>query len=127
MAGHFKLNEKYKGKIYDFSSYDNLNTLLMSTDILISDYSSIIFEYCVFGRPMIFYAYDLEEFSDHGRGFYKDYESYVPGPVVKTTEELLDVIKKDSWDFEYQKQFIKEAYAYMDGKSTKRVVDFVKK
>lgn len=126
VADHFQLDAKYQGKIYDFSSYDNLNTLLISTDILISDYSSIIFEYCVFGRPMIFYAYDLEEFSDHGRGFYKDYESYVPGPVVKTTEELLKVMKEQKWDTEYQKQFVKEAYAYMDGESTKRVVDFVR-
>lgn len=126
VAGHFKLDEKYQGRIYDFSSYDNLNTLLISTDILISDYSSIIFEYCVFGRPMIFYAYDLEEFSDHGRGFYRDYESYVPGPVVRTTEELLKVIKDQNWNFEYQKQFVKEAYAYRDGRSTKRVVDFIR-
>lgn len=126
VADHFQFDAKYQGKIYDFSSYDNLNTLLISTDILISDYSSIIFEYCVFGRPMIFYAYDLEEFSDHGRGFYKDYESYVPGPVVKTTEELLKVMKEQKWDMEYQKQFVKEAYAYMDGESTKRVVDFVR-
>lgn len=126
VADHFKLDEKYKGKIYDFSSYDNLNTLLMSTDILISDYSSIIFEYCVLERPMIFYAYDLEEFSDHGRGFYKDYESYVPGPVVRTTEELLEVIKQQKLDFEYQKKFMKEAYAYTDGKSVKRVVDLVR-
>ena len=75
---------------------------------------------------MIFYAYDLEEFSDHGRGFYKDYESYVPGPVVRTTEELLEVIKQQKWDFEYQKKFMKEAYAYTDGKSVKRVVDLVR-
>ena len=75
---------------------------------------------------MIFYAYDLEEFSDHGRGFYRDYESYVPGPVVRTTEELLKVIKEQNWNFEYQKQFVKEAYAYRDGRSTKRVVDFIR-
>lgn len=126
VAGHFKLDDKYKGKIYDFSSYDNLNTLLMSTDILITDYSSIIFEYCVFGRPMIFYAYDLEEFSDHGRGFYKDYRSYVPGPVVETTEEILKVLNEQNWDFEYQEQFVKEAYQYEDGRSTKRVVDLAR-
>lgn len=127
VARQFQMDEKYKGKIYDFSDYDNLNTLLMSTDLLISDYSSIIFEYCVFGRPMIFYAYDLEEFSDHGRGFYKDYESYVPGPVVRTTQELLDAVKEQKWDMDYVKEFFKQAYAYQDGRSTKRVVDLVRR
>lgn len=126
VARQFQMDERYQGKIYDFSTYDNLNTLLMSTDILISDYSSIIFEYCVFGRPMIFYAYDLEEFSDHGRGFYKDYESYVPGPVVRTTQELLDVVKDQKWDMNYLKKFFEQAYQYQDGRSTKRVVDLVR-
>lgn len=127
VAERFHLENDYGGRIIDFSSYDNLNTLLMAADILITDYSSIIFEYCVFRRPMIFYAYDLEEFSDHGRGFYRDYESYVPGPVVNSTEGVLDVIKKQDWQKEKLRDFVQDSYAYMDGKSAKRVVDFAVK
>jgi CDP-ribitol ribitolphosphotransferase len=125
VAERFHLEEDFGGKVLDFSSYDNLNTLLMSTEILITDYSSIIFEYCVFRKPMIFYAYDLDEFSDHGRGFYRNYHEYVPGPVVETTEEILTVIQEKDWRIEKLREFIQDSYAYVDGKSTKRVVDFL--
>ena len=127
VAERFHLEKEYEGKIIDFSSYYNLNTLLMATDLLITDYSSIIFEYCVFRRPMIFFAYDLEEFSDHGRGFYRDYEEYVPGPVVKTTKEILTVIQEKDWRSEKLQEFFKDSYAYADGKSAKRVVEFMMK
>jgi CDP-ribitol ribitolphosphotransferase len=125
VAERFHLEEDFGGRVLDFSSYDNLNTLLMSTEILITDYSSIIFEYCVFRKPMIFYAYDLDEFSDHGRGFYRDYREYVPGPVVETTEEILTAIHEKDWRKEKLLEFIQDSYAYVDGKSTKRVVDFL--
>lgn len=127
VAQNFQLGKDYHGKVYDFSAYDNINTLLASTDVLITDYSSIIFEYCVFGKPMIFYAYDLEEFSDHGRGFYRNYKEYVPGPVVETTDEILKVIQEKDWREEKLQAFFKDSYAYTDGKSTKRVVDLVVK
>lgn len=125
VAERFKLEQDYGGRVINFSSYDNLNTLLMAADVLITDYSSIIFEYCVFRRPMIFYAYDLEEFSDEGRGFYRDYREYVPGPVVETTEEILKVFQEKDWQREKLQEFLKDSYAYVDGKSAKRVVDFV--
>ena len=125
VASRFHLEHDCKGKVVNFSSYDNLNTLLMATDILISDYSSIIFEYCVFGRPMIFYAYDLDEFSDHGRGFYRNYKEYVPGPVVETTDGILEVIRNEDYRLDRLQAFYEESYQYMDGKSSMRVAEFV--
>lgn len=127
VARNFQLNDNYGGRVYDFSDYGNINTLLFSSDVLITDYSSIIFEYCVLERPMIFYAYDLEEFSNDGRGFYRNYEEYVPGPVVRKTEEILKVIKEKDWKEEKRQAFYEESYAYTDGNSTKRVVEFVVK
>ncbi len=127
VASSFQFPEDLKEKIVNFSGYDSINSLLMVTDILITDYSSIIFEYCIYRRPMLFFAYDLEEFSDHGRGFYRDYETYVPGPVVKTTEELLDVIQREDYRKEKLHDFVKESYRYMDGKSAKRIADFLVK
>lgn len=126
VADNFTLPEEYVGQIYDFSNYDSLNTLLMVTDVLISDYSSIVFEYCVFKRPMIFYAYDLEEFSDNGRGFYEDYESYVPGPVVRNTEELLEAIVSPKDYTKRIEEFYKKTYQYEDGQSTKRLAKLLR-
>lgn len=82
----------YGDRVFDFSHYDKLNTLMVCSDILITDYSSIIYEYALLGKQMIFYSYDLDKFEKSGRGFYGNYESMVPGPVVFNTQEILDEI-----------------------------------
>ncbi len=105
--------------------YD-LNSLLLASDLLITDYSSIIFEYCLLKRPMIFYAYDYEEFSDHGRGFYYDYESFVPGPVAYSCQEVIELIKRK--DFQQYKldSFISSQYSYIDGNATARLIELIR-
>ena len=90
--------------------------------MLITDYSSIIFEYCITEKPMIFFAYDLEEFSNHGRGFYKDYKSYVPGPVVKTSEEIIDYINKSAYSIDQIRTFNEENFPNLDGKASERII-----
>ncbi|MGN0466232.1 MAG: CDP-glycerol glycerophosphotransferase family protein [Lachnospiraceae bacterium] len=114
---------KYKNRVYDFSLYNKLNTLLFATDCLVTDYSSIIFEYVALNRPMVFYAYDLDEFKKDGRGFYNEYETYVPGPVVQSEKELIEALKKESINQEEIEKFRKRAYAYTDGRATKRLID----
>ncbi|CUH93578.1 CDP-glycerol glycerophosphotransferase family protein [Herbinix luporum] len=113
-------------KICNLSREKDLSSLIMASDILISDYSSIIFEYCITEKPMIFFAYDLEEFSNKGRGFYEDYISYVPGPVAKSCEELIDIINKKGYSIERIRKFNKENFPNLDGKATKRIVDLIK-
>ncbi len=108
--------------VVDVSDYPNLNHLLYAADALITDYSSIIFEYCLLGRPMYFYAYDLEEFTRSGRGFYEDYESYVPGPVSRGTEELLEQMCTGACGKEEAARFVKDNYDYLDGRSTGRLL-----
>ncbi len=107
--------------VVSMSDYPHLNTLLLVADYLITDYSSIIFEYCLMKKPMIFYAYDLEEFSDHGRGFYRPYEEYVPGPIVPSTDEIIHALKEDQFDLEKIRTFVKKNYRYLDGKSAERI------
>lgn len=104
------------------SSYSDLNTLLLVSDYLITDYSSIIFEYCLMEKPMIFYAYDLVHFSDHGRGFNRPYEEYAPGPIVDNTEALTVLLKNNHFDIEKIKTFKRTNYKYLDGKSAERIV-----
>ncbi len=107
-------------------SYDtDTNALLMASDILITDYSSIIFEYCLIGRPMVFYAYDLKEYSDQGRGFYYEYESYVPGPVVATAEEAAAIISEHRFDLDTITRFKDRNYLYLDGKATERLLQLI--
>lgn len=119
--------DRFGGKVVNLSGYDDINTLLAVSDILITDYSSIIFEYIVFDRPLIFYAYDLASFSDDGRGFYEDYESYVPGKVVYDTDEVIDAVRACANDTEGTKreEFMRHAYRYTDGQSTQRLLNIL--
>lgn len=121
----YQKNEQFKKvfgeKVISMSEYPDINTLLLVSDYLITDYSSVIFEYCLLKKPMLFYAYDLEEFSDHGRGFYRPYKEFVPGPITKTTQEIIELLKKDDFDLEVINSFIDNNYQYFDGKSTERL------
>jgi CDP-ribitol ribitolphosphotransferase len=107
--------------VVSVSSYPDINTLLLAADCLITDYSSVIFEYCLLQKPMIFYAYDLEEFSSQGRGFYHTYEEYVPGPVVKNIEELVGLLKNNHLETDKIRDFINLNYIYLDGKASERI------
>ena len=120
VASHYK--RKDTERCINVSAYDDINTLLFVSDILITDYSSIIFEYCVLERPMIFYAYDLETFSEEGRGFYEDYPSYVPGNVVRKSEEVADLINSNSFDYKKINSFKKNSFNFLDGNSMERFI-----
>lgn len=116
--------EKYKGFIYNVSDYSNINELYIISDMLITDYSSVFFDYANLKRPMIFYMYDFEKYKDDLRGFYIDINT-LPGKITKTEEELIDAIEQ-AQNFEYNEKYKKfnETYNYLDdGKASQRVVE----
>lgn len=108
-------------KLIDVSYYDDLNRLLLVADILITDYSSIIFEYAVLGKPMIFYAYDQEEYGNKIRGFYYDYESYVPGIIVKERRALLTCLQDKTYLQHSYEGFVAGYLAYQDADAAGRI------
>ena len=115
--------EKYKGFIYNVSDYDDINELYIISDILITDYSSVFFDYSILKRPMIFYMYDLEEYQHELRDFYFDLEE-LPGPIVQKEKELIKAIKNTK-NFKYDKKYedFNNKYTYLDdGKASERVV-----
>ena len=111
--------------ICQLSFEEDANTVLMASDLLITDYSSIIFEYCLTLQPMIFYAYDYEEFSNNGRGFYYPYEKYVPGPVAYTGREVCQLIQDNQFDISILEEFVNCNYEYLDGNATKRLIQLI--
>lgn len=116
--------EKYKGFVYNVSGIDDINELYIISDILITDYSSIFFDYANLKRPMVFYMYDLEHYRDKSNGFYIDL-SELPGPIVETQEELEKVIGNLEKNFTYDEHYKKfnEKYNYLDdGNASERVV-----
>ena len=78
----------------DFSSYRDINDLLIVCDTLITDYSSVVFDYVLLNKPIIYFTYDLKEYTSFGgRGLYFDFEEYVYGKVAYTQDELFDAIQ----------------------------------
>jgi len=104
-----------------------IEDLLCSADICISDYSSLVFEYSLFEKPMIFYAYDYDDYCDW-RGFYYDYSEFTPGPIVKTQEELMEAIRDcdDHFNPALVKAFKKKFMESCDGHATERIMAYMK-
>ncbi|RFA34459.1 CDP-glycerol--glycerophosphate glycerophosphotransferase [Virgibacillus dokdonensis] len=119
-----KLQSAFKTFMYDVSDYPDTNQLLIITDMLITDYSSIPFEYALFEKPMIFFAYDLETYKKE-RGLIDDYETEMPGPVVQSTEEIITVMKQDAFHTEKIKSFAKVWNQYSKGNSSERLAKFI--
>src|SRR5699024_4659647 len=86
-----KINlDKYKGFAFDYSNYDDIAELYLVSDILITDYSSVFFDYANLKRPILFYTYDLEKYRTQLRGFYLNMEKDLPGPLLETSEEVVN-------------------------------------
>ncbi|MFO7343029.1 MAG: CDP-glycerol glycerophosphotransferase family protein [Bacillaceae bacterium] len=113
--------DDYKGFAYDFSRYPEINDLLVIADYLVSDYSSVPFEYAILEKPMVFFPYDLEKY-ERERGLWKKYEELVPGPIVRSTEELIACIENDSFDREKIRAFKETWNAYSQGFSSRNLV-----
>jgi len=113
--------------VFDASQL-RIETLLCAADLVISDYSSLIFEYSLMGRPMLFYAYDLINY-DKTRSFYYPYMDFVPGPLVWDTEDVVAEIRANllegKFDAETVQAFREKFMVACDGNSTKRIVENV--
>lgn len=119
------LSDTVKNRVYHLSDEKDINQLLIVAYVLITDYSSVIFEYCVLRKPILFYAYDFEEFEKKQRGFYKDYPEFVPGDVVYTQEELVSKLCEDHYDLKRMDDFVRSQYRYTDGCAAKRLYETV--
>lgn len=121
--------EEFRGFIYEFDLSYEISQLYLVADLLITDYSSVMFDYSLLKRPMLFYAYDLGKYKNNLRGFYFDFEEEAPGPIALTTKELIqDIIDydiekyKDKYD-----RFSKKYNLVDDGNASKKVVEVIVK
>ncbi|MEU9667290.1 CDP-glycerol glycerophosphotransferase family protein [Streptomyces bobili] len=81
------------GFVWDVSSYPDIAELFLITDVLVTDYSSLMFDFANTGRPMLFFTYDLEYYRDQLRGFYFDFEKRAPGPLIQDSDELIQALR----------------------------------
>jgi len=117
--------DKYKDFVIDVSNYDDINELYIISDMLITDYSSVFFDYANLKRPIIFYMYDLKAYRDDIRGFYLNIND-LPGNIIEKEDDLIKEIELLATNFRYVEKYKKfnEKFNYLDdGQATKRVVD----
>jgi CDP-glycerol glycerophosphotransferase len=117
------------GFVRDVSDYPDGTELLLAADVLVTDYSSMMFDFAITGRPMVFFTYDLDANRDEIRGFYFDFEARAPGPLVGTTGELAERLRDlgavtAEHASRYQ-AFVADFCELDDGHAAARVVDRV--
>ena len=110
--------------VIDVSAHPDVNELLLVSDVLVTDYSSVIFEFALLGRPMAFFAPDHEAYESE-RGFYVDYPTFVPGPVFTTSAALAEHLRRGTTDLERVRRFAAESFDVADGRATGRFIDEV--
>jgi CDP-glycerol glycerophosphotransferase len=115
------------GFVRDVSTYPDGTELMLAADVLITDYSSMMVDYANTGRPMLFFTYDLESYGDEIRGFYLDFVETVPGPLLRTTDEIAEALRDlDSVQAAYADRYaaFREKFCSLDdGRAAARVVD----
>ena len=116
-------SEQYAHRFMDLSN-ENVNNLMLISDVLINDYSSTFFEFALLGKPVVFLAKDLDQYLDD-RGFYYDFREFVPGPICSTEAELYDAIMSTWGDSTRVKQFVAEYFGEVPKDNAKRFAEFI--
>lgn len=117
----------YEGFVYKFDMCEDIAELYLVSDMLITDYSSVMFDFSILERPMLFFTYDLEEYKDSLRGFYFDFLEEAPGPITRTTEELVEsILTYNAEEFKNKYEGFHNKYNHADdGKASGRVVELI--
>lgn len=114
-----------RDRLIDFTGEYDVNDLLLVADLLVTDYSSVVFEASLANVPMLFFAFDLNEYS-RDRDFYCNFSSFVPGKIVLTTDEMLAAIKAGDFRQELVEPFKKRYFGNTGGRATANVISFTK-
>ena len=116
--------DAYKDRFADVGRYPNINDLFYITELLITDYSSNIFEYSLMRKPMLFFAFDEIQYS-FSRGFHRPYEESAPGKVCHTFEEVLKAIEEKDFDYPKVEEYVTKNFDHIDSNASDRVIDWI--
>lgn len=113
--------------VINLSSYDDISEIYLISDICITDYSSVFFDYANLKRPILFYTYDFDKYKNQLRGFYIDMNTEVPGPLLYTSKQVVQAIEDiDEITEEYKErydQFYDRFCCYDDGHASEHVAE----
>lgn len=115
----------YQGFVYEVDATSDIAELYLVSDVLVTDYSSVFFDYAILNRPIYFYMFDKKEYAQELRGFYFDINETLPGPIVETEEDLLNGLVNKHFDQHKQKEFNQKFNVWHDGRSAQKVCQIV--
>ena len=129
ISNKLTIPEELRDFVYNVSSYSDIQELYLISDVLMTDYSSVMFDFANTHRPILYYTYDLDEYRDDIRGFYIDFEQEAPGPFLKSTEDIIHAVQNinqvnERYKLKYER-FNNKYCGLEDGKASKRIVDKV--
>jgi CDP-glycerol glycerophosphotransferase len=128
---HYMLTGRFQAAqhaaVRDVSFYDDISRLYLAADVLVTDYSSAMFDFAITGRPILFYTYDLADYQNRSRGFYFDFTPVAPGPLLSTSQAVLDALRDlpavSERHAEAYRRF-RERFCHLeDGHASDRVLD----
>jgi len=117
-----EIEPQYADRIIDFSDFPDINELFYVTDILITDYSSNIYEFSLQKKPIVFFAYDKQEY-ELIRSVHRTLDRYAPGKVCMTIDEVVETINNKDFEMEKLYKFVKENFDEADGYASDKVID----
>lgn len=120
-------NRKFAGvNVIDVSKHPDINEIMLASDSLVTDYSSIMFDYAILGRPIFVLAPDIQDYSSSTRGFYYEFEQNLPGPLLSSTAELVRILKEDPTAYLYRvRNYVNQFAPNDDGQASSRVAKVI--
>ena len=115
--------------VRDVCGHPDIRDLYLAADVLVTDYSSTMFDFAITGKPILYYTYDLDYFRDELRGFYFDLAEVAPTPLLRTSRELVDALADvdrlaESTADRYER--FRDTFCHLeDGRATQRVLDLL--
>jgi CDP-glycerol glycerophosphotransferase len=114
-------------RVHDVSSISDIRELLLAADVLVTDYSSVMFDFAITRRPILLFAYDIDYYRDELRGLYFNLESEAPGPVLRTQDELAAALRDPDTASDRRRdaygRFVDRYVPFDDGRAAARAVD----
>jgi CDP-glycerol glycerophosphotransferase len=125
----YRLRDRNRSFAADVSGHHDVSELMLLTDVLVTDYSSLMFDFANLRRPMIFFAYDYDDYASNDRGVYFDLIEVAPGPVVTDSDAVTEALADLSWHHrDYigrYNEFVRRFCEYDTGKASESVVEQV--
>ena len=118
------ISDRHKDVLFDQSDIREINTILHEADLIITDYSSLIYEAALLNKPMLFYTFDLDEYIS-SRDFYEPFETFVPGKIVSNFDDLLKAISDKDFEIEKVEQFKQFNFSNYEFDAAKKIVDIL--